>query len=325
MMVHLATENNKGQWDDFVGGTFLQSWAWGELQSDNIWRLMFKEGDEIQAVSLVVKKKLPFGKCWLYVPRGPVIRDGSKAKDLWQDEILELAKKEGAVFVRCDPAWEEEGWLKKKGWRKAGGEVQPQHTLVLGLERSEEELMAQMHAKTRYNVRLAERKGVKIRFSTEVKDLEVFFELSREVMKRSSFSYHPDEYYRAMLKVLGDNMIEVAVAEHEGVALAANILITFGGVATYAHGASSLKKRSVMAPQLLMWESIKRAKLKGAQKFDFYGIAPPGSDEKHGWAGITRLKQGFGGKRESYMGAYDYVLQMGLYVALNMVKRLRKL
>lgn len=334
MKVYLAAEDDKRRWDDFVssvlGGSFLQSWAWGGLQEklgNSFWRLIFEEGGEIQAVSMVIKKVLPFGGCWLYVPRGPVIRkvsEESKLGEAWKEKMLEIARKEKAIFMRCDPAWEDEVWFKKKGWQRADREVQPQHTLVLGLEKSEEELMAGMHAKTRYNVRLAERKGVKVRFSASLKDIEVFLGLSREVTERSSFRYHPDNYYRAMLKALKENdMIEVAVAEHEGIALAANILVTFGGVATYAHGASSSSKREAMAPQLLMWESIKRAKLKGAKKFDFYGVAPPGSDKEHSWSGITRLKQGFGGKRESYIGAYDYVLQPGMYMVLNVVRKFR--
>ena len=313
-------------------GPFLQSWAWGQLQGklgNSFWRIIFEDDGEIQAVSMVIKKTLPFGGCWLYVPRGPVLSklsSKSKLSRLWQEKVLEMARKERAVFVRCDPAWEDEVWFKDKGWCKADREVQPQHTLVLGLEKSEEELMAQMHAKTRYNVRLAERKGVRVRFSTDLKDIEVFLGLSREVAERSSFRYHPDDYYKAMLMVLKENnMIEVAIVEHEGVALAANILITFGGKATYAHGASSSSKRDVMAPQLLMWESIKRAKLNGAIKFDFYGVAPPESGKKHSWAGITRLKQGFGGKRESYIGAHDYVLRLGAYKVLNVARRIKAL
>jgi peptidoglycan pentaglycine glycine transferase (the first glycine) len=331
MTVRFTTEEDRERWDKFVSsssdGTFLQSWAWGQLQEEegnSFWRLIFEESNEIQGVSMVVKRSLPLGQCWLYVPRGPVLNGKSELGKLWQEKILELAKKEKALFVRCDPTWENDNWLKEAEWQKTEREVQPQHTLVLGLDNSEEELMASMHAKTRYNVRLAERKGVKVRFSTDMKDLEIFLGLSREVTKRSAFNYHPDEYYKVMLRVLKENMVEVAIAEHEGVALAANILITFGGVATYAHGASSFEKRSVMAPQLLMWESIKRAKLKGSKGFDFYGVAPPGSDEKHGWTGITRLKQGFGGEGESYVGAYDYVLRAGLYKVLNVIRQLRK-
>jgi lipid II:glycine glycyltransferase (peptidoglycan interpeptide bridge formation enzyme) len=339
MIVRLATESDKERWDDFVmnvsDGSFLQSWFWGQLQKEqnnSFWRIIFEKDNEIQAVTMVIKKTLPFGGCWLYVPRGPVFGKTSEMSEvgkLWQDKILEMASKEKAVFVRCDPVWEDEGkksWFEEKGWYKASREIQPQHTLVLGLEKSEEELMAGMHTKTRYNVRLAERKGVKVSFSTDTKDIDVFLGLSREVTKRSSFGYHPDNYYKTMLKALKENnMIEVAVAKHEGVALAANILVTFGGVATYAHGASSVKKRNVMAPQLLMWESIKRAKLNGAKQFDFYGVAPPESDKEHSWSGITRLKRGFSGERKSYIGAYDYVLRLGMYRVLNVARRIRGL
>ena len=124
---------------------------------------------------------------------------------------------------------------------------------------------------------------------------------------------------------------ELALAEYAGEVLAAHIVISFGETATYVHGASSSKSREVMAPHLLQWKTIKRAQEKGFKKYDFFGVAPHsakasrGTDASHPWAGITRFKLGFGGRREDYIGAYDLVLHDGMYHIFNAARRLRHL
>jgi lipid II:glycine glycyltransferase (peptidoglycan interpeptide bridge formation enzyme) len=102
--------------------------------------------------------------------------------------------------------------------------------------------------------------------------------------------------------------VELAVAEHAGEGLAVHILIAFGDTVTYAHGASSSRKRELMAPHLLQWASMTRAKTQGFTHYDFFGVAPAEAPASHPWAGITRFKEGFGGQRVSYPGAYDFVL-----------------
>jgi len=324
-MIRLAEEKDKQAWDNFLQqsphGTFLQNWAWGELQkklSIPIWRYIVEQDTRWQAVALVVKRQLPWGKLWLYVPRGPV---GS-----WTDikpALSKVAYQEKAMFVRIDPTGDiEEGELAKE-WRKAQREVQPQHTLVIDLRQTEDELLAAMHHKTRYNIRLAQKKGVKVRFSTEAKDLEHFLTLAHDVHERSAFHYHPADYYRALVEVLGAaGQLEIALAEYEHEILAAHLIITFHNTTTYAHGASSSKARSVMAPHLLQWETMQRAKQKGQHWYDFYGVAMQG--KLPAWAGITRFKEGFGGQHRSYKGAYDFVLDRFGYWAYNTMHRLRK-
>ncbi|MEK7557187.1 MAG: peptidoglycan bridge formation glycyltransferase FemA/FemB family protein, partial [Patescibacteria group bacterium] len=229
--------------------------------------------------------------------------------------------------------------LREQGWRKSEREVQPRHTLRVDLKHNgEEELLAAMHSKTRYNIRLAERRRVAVRFSQDVADVEHFLRLSRDVHERSQFSYHPDGYYRTILEVLGrrreGNILEemdaqgaaraeVALAEYEGEILAAHIVISFKLVTTYAHGASSSKLRELMAPHLLQWETMKRAKAAGKFYYDFFGVAPEGADKDHPWSGITRFKLGFGGERVNYIGAYDLVLRPGMYHLFNAARRLR--
>jgi len=327
------------------------------------WRIVVGDFD---AVALVVRRDLPLNRSWLYVPRGPVMTSSGPptggptspskgevpllakerstpqaAGEVWavlEEHLTQLAHEENAMFIRIDPMWQEWPHFAKASrgaFRKAEREVQPRHTLKLNLTLSEEELLAQMHAKTRYNIRLAERKGVTVRFSKDEKDLQHFLRLAKEVAERAPISFHPDEYYREMLKVLGGRPVksagadhgvaraEIALAKHEGDVLAVNIIIYAGDTVTYAHGASSQAKKSLMAPHLLQWESIKKARQEGFKEYDFFGVKAPDVGEEDTWSGITRFKEGFGGYRESYIGAYDMVLEGGLYRAFNVARRIR--
>ncbi len=334
MNVSLATDVDKEEWDDFVSrnehGSFLQSWAWGETQKKlgNIfWRLVLKESGEIKGVALVIKRQLPLGQCWLYVPGGPVLKNpnGQIQRSNILGKVVGLAREEKAIFVKIDLAMPEPlAGEFDNGWKKSKREVQPRNTLVLDLDKSEEELLSDMHQKTRYNIRLAERRGVKIRFSKDKRDLEIFIGLAHEVSERTSFRYHPDDYYWAMREVLVPaGLMKIAVAEYQGQALAASLIITFGKVTTYAHGASSMKKKEVMASHLMQWRSILRAKEAGSRIYDFYGVAPQGVAD-HPWAGITRFKEGFGGRRVNYVGAYDFVTRSHLYALFDLATGVRK-
>jgi lipid II:glycine glycyltransferase (peptidoglycan interpeptide bridge formation enzyme) len=181
-----------------------------------------------------------------------------------------------------------------------------------------------MHNKTRYNIRLAERKGVTVRFSKDKNDLEAFLDLTKEVEGRGSFRYHPPHYYRTMLDVLGPKgLLEIGVAEGAGRTLAVNLLIKFGERVTYGHGASGMRKRELMGPHLLQWESIKRIKGQGYKAYDLFGVAANESDSDHSWAGITRFKLGFGGRRVDLVGAHDLVLDRTFYSIYNMARRMR--
>ncbi|MGH7926721.1 MAG: lipid II:glycine glycyltransferase FemX, partial [Candidatus Binatia bacterium] len=291
------------------------------------------DGQRLAAVALVIRRELPLARSWLYVPHGPIASMDSQPWKRIQEKLTEIAAAENAVFVRVDPPWSEAtagkslvAALTAQRWRKSQREVQPRHTLLLDVQSSQEELLAHMHAKARYNIRLAARKGVTVRFSSAVEDIGIFLALTRHVKGRSGFHFHPDDYYRAIMKVLGPaRMAELAIAEHEGDALAVHLMIYAGPVATYAHGASSQEKKQFMAPASLYWETIKRAKQLGCTSYDFFGVAPLDVPSDHPWAGITRIKQSFGGQRISYIGAYDLVLNESFYTVFNALRRVRHL
>lgn len=325
----VATEASR--WNAFVASSpersFLQTWQWGALQEKMDiphWHIVVEENGIIMAVALVLERSLKLKYSWLYIPRGPLFAPGISSEqkqaawEVLEEKLRHLAEERDAFFVRVDPLL---STLNRSTWRKASREVQPQHTLLLDLSSSEEVLLARMHSKTRYNVNLAQRKGVEVRFSNTKEDIEEFITLSRDVTSRTGFSYHPDDYYSALMEVLGaEGMAELAIATVQGETVAAHLMVYSDGVATYAHGASKSDKREFMAPALLYWKTILRAKEKGMHQYDFFGVAPEGAPEDHSWTGITRMKLGFGGTRVSYCGAHDLVLNEGLYAGFSLMR-----
>lgn len=304
---------NREDWDRFViekNGSFLQSWEWGEFQKSAGRRTHYLKNQDWQA--LIIRHRLPLGKSYLYIPRGPVI---SNIKDQISDpqfkaqgfleEIRKLAKEEKAIFVRIEPIFEvSRGELKELGFVGAK-DIQPSKTLILSLDKSEEELLAQMHEKTRYNIGLAQRKEISVkRMEYNEEDFEKFWKLINETSQRQKIAIFPKEYYKKQLEINSENFKNfLFIAECQGRAIAANLLNLFGQTATYLHGGSDNEHRTLMAPHLLQWEQIKYAKSQGCKIYDFWGI-----DEQK-WPGITRFKRGFGGKEIQYCGTWDFVFQ----------------
>ena len=336
MNIAEAINSEATRWDSFIAstsyGSFLQTWAWGEMQRELgglYWRVIIEHNGKIQAVALVLRRGIKLGYSWLYVPHGPVFADGLSAEDqahvwgLLEEKFESLAKETGAFFIRIDPLWNSLGseYTIPKTWKKSSREVQPMHTLLLPLNRDIETLQANFHPKTRYNIKVAQKKGVTISYSTNPQDVEKFLNISRQVSARTGFSYHPDDYYRIMIDVLGkQDMAELALAHVGDEVLAVHIMLYANGVATYGHGASDPEKRSYMAPALLYWATILRAKEKGMKQYDFFGVAPEDANLDHSWAGITRMKMGFGGTRASYVGAHDLVFNDGLYAGFGLMR-----
>ncbi|OGY37374.1 MAG: hypothetical protein A3E36_03025 [Candidatus Andersenbacteria bacterium RIFCSPHIGHO2_12_FULL_45_11b] len=343
MNIAEAVQSEASRWDSFIAstsyGSFLQTWAWGEMHrelGELYWRLIIEHNNKIVAVALVLRRGIKLGYSWLYVPRGPVFANGLSQEEqahvweLFEEKISSLAQESGAFFARIDPAWDTaiNEYSIPASWRKSSREVQPMHTLLLPLAPSEDVLQAKLHSKTRYNIKIAQKKGVTVSYSTDVRDVEPFLQASREVQKRTGFSYHPDDYYRVMIDVLGRQglpagqagMVELATARADDEVLAAHVMLYANKIATYAHGASIPSKRSYMAPTLLYWDTIMRAKEKGMDVYDFFGVAPENADPTHSWAGITRMKMGFGGHRVSYVGAYDLVFNDGFYAGFGLMR-----
>jgi lipid II:glycine glycyltransferase (peptidoglycan interpeptide bridge formation enzyme) len=315
-MMQFSLIDNQEDYRGLVGeikpSQFLQSWQWGEFQKKlgrEVQRIKISRENDLAAVGQAIIHDLPFGLRYIYLPRGPVISPLAANHDdefvsIFEKELIKLDKK--AIFVRTESI---DFDFSRPGWRKTK-EVQPEHTLILGLDMGEDNLLAAMHQKTRYNIRLAAKRGVSVRQMAEG-EFDKFWNLISVTTERDKFRPHPKSYYRKMLESLGD-MAQVWFAEYKGKVLAANLMIFYGDTAVYLHGASSNEYRNVMAPYLLHWEMIKKAKADGFEHYDFWGIAPP-DQPNHPWAGITRFKKGFGGIEVSYPGTFDLPLNKFWY------------
>ena len=193
---------------------------------------------------------------------------------------------------------------------------QPAQTLVVDLAASPEELLAAMHQKTRYNARLAEKKGVVVRQGT-LADFPAFWQLMSQTGERDAFRLHSEQHYRRILEK-GADVYSLFVAEMEGRVLAAGIFAFFGDTATYVHGASSNQDRQYMAPYALQWQVMSFAKKQGYRYYDFFGV------DNSKWPGVTRFKMGFGGQIEAYPGTFDIIFNRGYYNFYQVARRLRR-
>lgn len=293
--------------------SFLQSPEWEEIQ-----KKMGRPTRRIGPV-LVIEHGLPLGFKYLYAPRP----EGLPPEFFSEAKIF--AGENDSIFLKTDPVNSPHFNTIKylsMGGRKAFS-LQAPATIMIDCRKSEEELLAAMHPKTRYNIHLAGRKGVKIR-RLEAKDasegLERFWALIAETAERDKFHAHPKEHYRFLLETAsGDFENQLWLAEHDNNLVAAAIVNFYrpSGVATYLHGASSYNMRELMAPHLLHWEIIRETRTRGFEKYDLGGI-----DEKR-WPGLTRFKKGFGGATISFPASRDFVFRPWLYQLYYLQRKLR--
>ena len=334
-------EENKSIYEEFVSSQenspFLQSWSWGEFQKclgKKIWRLGFKSGNQIIATAQIISHPLKMDKSYLYVPRGPLMMVGLNMKT--QQEIIELllskardicyaTKKENEIFIRIEPGetCKERAVITLPIIKTAN--IQPAETWLLDLDKSENELGKTQKQKTRYNIKLAEKKGVKVRLSNQAKDLNKFLFLARVTAARAGFKIWPDKYYLKLWESLNkQKKVAIWLAEYEKETLVANLVINHGDTVTYLHGGSANKHKEMMAPHYLQWQQILWAKNNGYSFYDFWGVALEGSDKELAWQGITRFKKSFGGHGQKYLGSYDFVYSSFWYGLYNLLRKIKR-
>jgi peptidoglycan pentaglycine glycine transferase (the first glycine) len=283
-----------------MGKSFLQSKSWLDFQKSlgrTVWQI---EG------ALVIKCELRIGKSYLYSP----YCESKFFSASFLKEIKEIAKKENAIFFKAEPINFFGASLQDYGFIKAHN-IQPQKTIVLDITKSEQELLDKMHYKTRYNIGLAEKKGIKAR--KDRKAFEEFWKLMEQTTKRDGFRSHPKKYYEKLLEIPG---VELFIADYNEEAIVANIVVFYEKTAIYLHGASDYEHRNLMAAPLLQWEQIREAKRRGCIEYDFWGI-----DETK-WPGVTRFKKGFSGREIVYPGAYDLIFQPFWYKVYKIARKI---
>jgi lipid II:glycine glycyltransferase (peptidoglycan interpeptide bridge formation enzyme) len=306
------------RWNEFVAsspaGHALQSWEWGELKERTGWhahRLALGEGPEIRACAQVLVRRLPMGVGRLgYVPRGPVLDYGdANLVRATVDALRDFATKLGLISLKVEPEVTEPSEAPEtllNAGLHAGKPVQLRSTIWVDLTAREEGILARMKQKTRYNVRLAEKKGVVVAAGGPG-DVDAWYSMYRATAERDGFGIHQVDYYRDVNRIFGERgTARLLLARHEGDLLAGIIVFKFGRTAQYMYGASGNEKRNFMAPYLLQWEGMRWARSQGAEAYDLWGI-PDTLDESEELWGVFRHKRGYGGEIVRYIGAFDLV------------------
>lgn len=304
-------------WDDALlaqGGHLLQSWRWGEFKNAFGWRsarvaVPTATGYAQAQVLFRSKAGISVG----YIPRGPVMPDDPDANArLWQ-EIARVARAHRALTVMIEPDVPlPPQSIAQLQLTPGPSPIQPARTVKIALA-SDEQLLKQMHQKTRYNVRLAQRRGVVSSIVPPTDEaVSRFYALMLDTSQRNAFGVHAEEYYRTFLRLFGDDAALI-FAEIEGRPAAGVISVAFGSEAIYMYGASSTRDRAHGAGFLIQFDAMRWAREQGCRQYDLWGIPaedPPtthvdGGDRIAGttgsdWRGLYEFKTRFGGAVVSY-------------------------
>jgi peptidoglycan pentaglycine glycine transferase (the first glycine) len=333
-----AFAGSGAEWDARIArlpnAHLLQTWEWAQVKAPLGWVPMPFVWDGAAAMVLkrqVLRRGFAARLCILYVPKGPLF-DAADAASQRQvlDDLQAFSRQQGAIELKIDPdvvlGWGLPGGgsarenasghafesaLSQRGWQPSGEQIQFRNTVLIDLRPSEEELLRRMKQKTRYNVRLAEKKGVRIRVGTR-DDLPALYRMYAETSVRDGFVIRPESYYRAVWETFMSTppdglapCAEPLIAEVDGQAVAAIFLFYFAGRAYYLNGMSREAHRELMPNHLLQWEAMKRGRARGCTAYDLWG-APDQFDESDSMWGVFRFKEGLGGEVLRTLGAWDY-------------------
>jgi lipid II:glycine glycyltransferase (peptidoglycan interpeptide bridge formation enzyme) len=336
-------EISASDWDAFLqnypDAHILQTSAWGELKASFDWDTVFvvkedKTFSDRSLGALILFRHLMLGLTLAYIPKGPVgIGESEESSSVWEEfwaEVDVLCRRQKAIFLKVEPdIWATPDSLNSSlklervsclpGFRISQQDIQPVRTLLVDLNGSEKDVLARMKQKTRYNVRLALKKGVEVYSSSE---LDVFYRLMLTTGERDAFAVHSEEYYRKAYELFqprGECVLLMAAYQREPIA--AIMVFTHGSRAWYFYGASSDEHRKRMSTYLLQWEGMRWARAQGCRIYDLWGV--PNADEailethfphrSEGLWGVYRFKRGFGGQLRRSIGSWDRVYQPLLY------------
>ncbi|TCJ15131.1 peptidoglycan bridge formation glycyltransferase FemA/FemB family protein [Rubrobacter taiwanensis] len=298
---------SSGEWNARVralGGSFPQSWEWGEFRRRLGWRPLRLYDPEAGAAAQVLLRELPAGLGYFgYVPYGPVAATAGgvcKAASL----VGEAARERGVVLLKVEPRIPESDIPGLEGFFRSPETVQPRITMLVDILEDPEEQLRRLPKDTRYGIRRSKREGVELAVSTGPgEELEDFLQLLEQTSDRQRFAIRPRSYYRDFMRDLPAYLI---LARHEGRAVAGAIIVIFGEEAYYLFGASIPDRQNLYAPYLVQWENMNVARRAGAVRYDMWGGVPGDpEDRSHPLWGVYQFKKKFGGRIEKFAGAYD--------------------
>lgn len=295
----------------------VQSKPWGEFKE--------KMGNFLVSVDGIqfTLHKIPL--LFFFVGYAPKVND---VKNIDFEKLKEAGKKNRCVVIRFDcpnfikgtETATEAVEIFKKYAIKADKNTFAKNTVLLDITASESSLLEKMHPKTRYNIKLASKKGVFVVLGKEKADLEDFIRLQQDTAKRQGFYVHPDNYYRVLWETLAPNgFSHILLAKiknpetNQEISIAGWMLFSYQKVLYYPYGGSDYRYHDLMASSALMWEAIRLGKKLGCEIFDMWGVADNPNDPKDPWYGFTRFKAGFGGEIVSFIDSYDFIINKLVY------------
>lgn len=310
----------------------LQSYQWGEFRRKTgvqVERLGFFVGGKLQNALQMTFHKVPVLDRYVgYYPKGFTPDEDQMAA------LVHLAKKYKAISIKMEPNVKkpieqnkednESVKFLSKFQTEDGRALFTRYTFELDLTLSEDELMNKQSSKTRYNIKLASKKGVQIVEDTSTQGLDDYLRILAETTQRQGFYAHTPEYFKQLWESLKDDgMMKIFKAVYEGKTLVVWIVFVFNGVLYYPYGASSSAHRDVMASNLMMWEIIRFGKAQGCRTFDMWGSLGPDPDPKSPWYGFHRFKKGYGGELVEFIGTFDLVHDYPTYKIYTLAENLR--
>jgi lipid II:glycine glycyltransferase (peptidoglycan interpeptide bridge formation enzyme) len=338
------------EWDQFVAlhpdGHVLQCSAWAELKSAFGWRaerIAVRDGGRLVAGAQVLYRRLPLGTHIAYLPKGPLVDLGDSAIcQVLLDAVHRQCRSRRAIMLKIEPdlridlnsygSWERvRELLGGYGFQPGRQTIQPRRTILVDLTSDEDEILRRMKSKTRYNIRVAERKGVSIHHDEE-EDIDDFVRLMAVTGERNAFGVHTAAYYRRAYALLNPaGIARLFIATYEGQPIAGLMVFVCNQKAWYMYGGSANEHRERMPNYALQWAAIRWAKACGCCSYDLYGVPDEEqetleaqfADRREGLWGVYRFKRGFGGQLVRYVGAFDHVYDKPLYWLYHQALRMR--
>lgn len=311
------------------------------------------DGGMITGDILVLITNIDRYHSYAYVPYGPELEPGENVQGIFLEELSEVIRPflpKNCIMIRYDLSWQSY-WAKEpeyyddKKWlgppqnsiqeirfnfntvnwnfRKAITNILPSNTLYIDLKKKEDDILRSMKPKTRYNIGLSKKKGVRVRVAG-MESLDAWYKLYSETAARNRFHLHDIGYFRTFLCIDADTTlspaeVKIIMAEKDNEPLAAMFLVVSGNRGTYLYGASSGLNKNLMGSYAVQWEAMKVSKQMGCTEYDMFGIAPK-ADPSHPMYGLFRFKTGFGGSIYHTLGCWDYPLDKEKYTIYSVVE-----
>jgi hypothetical protein len=309
-------------WDErqcLRGGLMLQGRSWAQFQQALGREIVWAEGDGWSWLGVVTEGR---GVRYLHAPYGPTVRDAA-ALTTALTSLKSAAATLELDFVRCEPVGVGETVVAEAGMVGAKM-MQPQHSLILDLTKSEDELRTALSSGHRNAINGADRRGLRFTLTQDPSSSQTFIQLMNQTASMRGFRAHEEDYYRVMLKTLMPlGAATVGLAEYDKKVMAAAIFLDDNQTRIYAHAGTDPEARKLQAAVPLVWEAVLEARAQGLKRFDLWGIAPDYAPDSHPWAGFTRFKRSFGGTEVSYAGTWELPIKRVKFKLYRLAKRLK--